>query len=217
MTLRRRVRRVCRTLCGGCCALGIASSAGAQGLATLATSTTQVRSAAVGVAPLRLARRLPSLRPQFQSTAEPPGSKARPDIEPARVVGQLFAGAYAGIGGYVVGNWAGGLLAEALPASETTRDQIAFGAGVIGGGLATAASVAAIGNIGDQTGSYPIAIVGTAGGILAGALLNQLLYGHARLPAEGLSSRARWIEASLEALLPSLGATIAFNSTRRYK
>lgn len=190
MTLRRRA---CRALCAGCCALGLALPARAQVAAPVAARM-----------------------PVFQTSTSASG-KSRPDIEPARVFGQVFAGAYAGIGGYVIGTWAGGLLAEALPASEKTRDQISFGIGVIGGGLATAASVAAVGNIGDQTGSYPMALVGTAGGIAIGALLNQLLYGHARLPAEGLSSRARWVEASLEALLPSLGATIAFNSTRRYK
>ena len=81
----------------------------------------------------------------------------------------------------------------------------------------TAASVSAIGNIGDQTGSYPAALAGTAGGVVAGLLLNQILYGHARLPSEPESSRLRWVEASLEAMLPSIGATIGFNSTRKFK
>jgi hypothetical protein len=141
-----------------------------------------------------------------------------PAIEPARVAGEVLAGAYAGIGGYVLGNWAGGMLASMLPStSDGARDRIAMVSGILGAGIATAASVAAVGNIGDETGSYPAALAGTAGGVAVGLLLNQLLYGHARLPSEGESSRVRWIEASLEAMLPAIGATIAFNSTRRFK
>jgi hypothetical protein len=48
-------------------------------------------------------------------------------------------------------------------------------------------------------------------------VLNRVLYGQARLPSDRQHSRMRWVEASFEALLPSLGATIAFNSTRQYK
>jgi hypothetical protein len=148
-----------------------------------------------------------------------PGEESRgtPPVEPARVAGQVLAGAYAGIGGYVLASWAGGLMSDNLPASDNTKDQIQFAFGLVGATMATAASVSAIGNIGDQTGSYRAALAGTAGGVAVGVILNQLLYGHARLPSEEGSSRVRWIEASLEALLPSIGATLAFNSTRKYK
>jgi hypothetical protein len=130
----------------------------------------------------------------------------------------LLAGAYAGIGGYFIGSFAGDLIGDVLPtASDGTKDQISFATGVLGATMATAASVAAVGNIGDQTGSYPSALAGTAGGVVVGLIINQALYGHARLPTESESSRLRWVEASLEALLPSIGATIAFNSTRKFK
>lgn len=142
----------------------------------------------------------------------------RPALEPARIAGQVLAGAYAGIGGYLIGTLTGNLVGDVLTrASQDTREQVGFGFGIAGGALATAASVSAIGNIGDQTGSFGTALVGTGGGVLAGLLLNQVMYGHARLPSDPQSSRMRWVEASLEALLPSLGATIAFNSTRRFK
>lgn len=154
-------------------------------------------------------------RAAWQATST---GKGMPPLEPARVAGEVLAGAYAGIGGYFIGSWLGGNIGEMLPdASEGTRDQIAFVGGVVGAGIATAASVSAIGNIGDQTGSYPAALAGTAGGVVAGLLLNQILYGHARLPSETESSRLRWVEASLEAMLPSIGATIGFNSTRKFK
>ena len=182
-----------------------------------------VRQAAGVVAPVRPAVRLgatvrtaPTTWPaRFQTTV---AGKGTPNLEPARVAGEVLAGAYAGIGGYFVGSWLAGNVGEMLPdASEGTRDQIAFVGGVVGAGIATAASVSAIGNIGDQTGSYRAALAGTAGGVVAGLLLNQILYGHARLPSEPESSRLRWVEASLEAMLPSIGATIGFNSTRKFK
>jgi hypothetical protein len=141
-----------------------------------------------------------------------------PPLEPARVAGQVLAGAYAGIGGYFVGSWVGKVATNSLPmASDGTKDDISFVFGVAGATLATAATVYAIGDIGDQTGKYSHALAGTVGGVAVGLLLNQLLYGHARLPEETGSSRVRWIEASLEALLPSIGATIVFNTSRRYK
>ncbi len=141
-----------------------------------------------------------------------------PPLEPARIAGQLLAGAYAGLGGYVIGHWAAGFVTERMTgASEGTKDDLKFTVGVITAAAATAGSVWTVGDIGDQTGSYTAALAGTAGGIAAAFLLNKVLYGQARLPNEEGSSRMRWVEASLEALLPSLGATIAFNSTRRYK
>jgi hypothetical protein len=158
-----------------------------------------------------------SLRP-FSQEITPSNKMRTPPLEPARVGGQVLAGAYAGIGGYFIGSWTGQLVTEHMPmASDNTKEKISFAFGLAGATLATAGTVSAIGNIGDQTGSYRTALAGTLGGVAAGMLLNQLLYGHARLPSEEGSSKVRWIEASLEALLPSIGATIAFNSSRRYK
>lgn len=151
--------------------------------------------------------------PVFQTS---PAPTSRPALEPARVAGEMLAGAYAGIGGYFLGSWVGGFVGDALPTtSQSTLDQLDFTFGVAGAMLATAGAVTAVGNIGGQTGSYGATLGGAAGGVVVGVLLNQLIYGHARLPSDPESSRLRWVEASLEALLPSLGATIAFNSTRK--
>lgn len=160
-------------------------------------------------------RRLPPATAAFQATTANGG---KPSLDAARVAGELLAGSYAGVAGYFLGSWISGFGADALAgASEGTKEQITFVGGVLGAGVATAAAVSAVGNIGDQTGSYPAALAGTAAGVGVGLLLNQVLYGHARLPREEESSRMRWIEASLEAMLPSIGATIAFNSTRKFK
>jgi hypothetical protein len=198
----RRVAGATGAACVLCAAL-CTGTAAAQAPAPLA------RSVPAGVV------RLPgNLGPRFATST---GGKSRPDLEPARITGELLAGAYAGIGGYFLGSWSIGGLAELTDMSDAMKEHIAFVGGVLGAGAATAASVYAIGNIGDQTGSFPVAVGGTAAGVAVGILLNQMIYGHARLPSEGESSRMRWVEASLEAMLPSIGATIAFNSTRRYK
>lgn len=158
-----------------------------------------------------------ALRPMLANEAAP-ARTGRPSLEPARIAGEALAGAYAGLGGYFIGSWLGGELGTLLSeTADSTQDRMSFVGGVIGAGFATAASVTAIGNIGDQTGSFSTALIGTGAGMAVGALLNQIIYGHARLPSEGESSRMRWVEASLEAILPSIGATIAFNSSRRYK
>jgi hypothetical protein len=165
----------------------------------------------VGIGALRM-----PLTPAFESIAAE--SEPTPALEPARIAGQVLAGAYSGMAGYLVGSWAGSIVGSRMPGmSDAAKERVKFVTGVLGATAATAASVSAIGNIGDQTGSYPAALAGTAAGVTAGIILNQLLYGHARLPSETGSSKARWLEASLEALLPSIGATIAFNSTRRFK
>lgn len=145
-------------------------------------------------------------------------SGARPDLEPARIAGEVLAGAYAGIGGYLIASWASGFLTDRLTdASEGTKNQVKLGFGVAGAIAGTAASVWAVGDIGDQTGSYPATMIGAASGVATAFLINKAMYGSARLPTEHSSSRIRWVEASLEALLPSIGATIAFNSSRRFK
>lgn len=202
-----RVRSGCR---------GVAARAAGWALASaLAAGWTPAAAQRPATASLRAGIASGTL-PAFATTGTQP--TGRPDLEPARVVGELFAGAYAGIAGYFIGTWAGSVLADALPTeSQDTKEKIGFVFGASGAALATAASVAAVGNIGNQTGSYPTALAGTAAGIAAGVLVNQLIYGHARLPTETSSSRMRWVSASIEALLPSLGATIAFNSTRRFK
>lgn len=200
-------------MCRAACVVAVACAASAAlcgGTTTVQAQAPFIRSAPVGVV-----RSPGSGTPLFAGV--PATTRGRPPLEPARVVGEALAGAYAGIAGYFIGSMTVGGVAELSDVSDDMKERIAFVGGVVGAGAATAASVWAIGNIGDQTGSFPISAAGTAAGLAAGILLNQIIYGHARLPSAGESSRMRWVEASLEALLPSIGATIAFNSTRRFK
>jgi hypothetical protein len=142
----------------------------------------------------------------------------RPRLNAGRVAGELVAGSYAGIGGFIVGRFVGEEGAELLGVrSEDTRRRLGYLGGVIGGGLATAGTVFAIGNVGDQTGDFDATYLGTGAGFVLALGLAKVLLGPDGRPPESSSTAARWATANVIALLPAIGATIAFNSTRRFK
>jgi hypothetical protein len=142
--------------------------------------------------------------------------KLRPDLEPLRLGGEIVVGTYAGIGGFVLGRAAGGVLADLMTHDDGTRDRIAMTTGIIGGGLATAGGVYAIGNICCTTGSFGATFLGAGAGALASYVLQQTVFS-GRSHASRDASDLRWSTAILEAFLPSIGATIGFNSSRRIK
>jgi hypothetical protein len=141
---------------------------------------------------------------------------ARPALSAGRVLGETVGGAYAGIGGFVVGRYVGQRVGDFVGvSSDDTRNRIGFASGVLLGGLATAGTVYGIGNIGDQTGEFDATYLGTGIGFVAALGLARLTLGPAERPREGISTAGRWAMANVVALLPALGATIAFNSSRR--
>lgn len=142
--------------------------------------------------------------------------QARPALAAGRVIGETVGGAYAGIGGFVVGRYLGERVGDIVGvSSDDTRNRMGFASGVLLGGLATAGTVYGIGNIGDQTGEFDATYLGTGIGFIAALGLARLTLGPAERPREGMSTAGRWAMANVVALLPALGATIAFNSTRR--
>lgn len=144
--------------------------------------------------------------------------QARPPLSAGRVIGQSVGGAYAGIGGFVVGRFLGERLGDAVGvASDDTRDRLGWASGVLVAGLATAGTVYAIGNIGDETGEFDATYLGTGIGFVAAVGLARLTLGPSERPRQGMSTAGRWALANVVALLPALGATIAFNSTRRVR
>jgi hypothetical protein len=145
-----------------------------------------------------------------------PAVQQRPDIEPLRVGGELVVGTYAGIGGFVLGRAAGGALADLMTHDDGTRDRIAMTTGIIGGGLATAGGVYAIGNMCCTTGSFGATFLGAGAGALTSFVLQKTVFS-GRSHASRDASDLRWSTAILEAFLPSIGATIGFNSSRRIK
>ncbi|WKW11822.1 hypothetical protein Strain138_001088 [Pseudogemmatithrix spongiicola] len=144
--------------------------------------------------------------------------RARPPLNAGRVAGELAVGTYAGIGGFLVGRFVGERMADILGAErDATMRAVGLTSGVAVAGLATAGSVYGIGNIGDQTGDFSATYLGTGVGFAAGWALSRALLGPSERPREGMSTAARWATANVIALLPSIGATVGFNSSRRYK
>lgn len=140
----------------------------------------------------------------------------KPRLEPMRVAGQVVVGGYSGIGGFVIGRFAAERIAGiANIENEAAMRRLGFVGGVIGGGLATAGVVYGIGNIGDQTGDFDATYLGTGVGFVAALGIAKMILGPEGRPREGMSTSSRWATANIIALLPAIGATIGFNSTRR--
>ncbi len=141
-----------------------------------------------------------------------------PKLEPLRVAGEMVLGGYAGIGGFVIGRFvAEGTVGLLGVRHEGTVRKLGFTGGVIGGGLATAGVVYALGNMGDQTGDFDATYLGTGIGFVAALGVAKMILGPEGRPRQGMSTAARWTAANVIALLPAIGATIAFNSTLRYR
>lgn len=144
--------------------------------------------------------------------------RARPPLAAGRIAGELVAGTYVGIGGFLVGRFAGERMAEILGAeTDATIRRVGVTSGVLVAGLATAGTVYGIGNIDDQTGDFSATYLGTGVGFVAGWALARVFLGPEERPREGMSTAARWAAANVIALLPSIGATVGFNSSRRFK
>jgi hypothetical protein len=144
--------------------------------------------------------------------------QARPDLNAGRIAGEAFAGAYAGIGGFLIGRYVGERTSDLVGVDrEETRRRVGFTSGVVVAGLATAGTVYGIGNIGDETGNFDATLLGAGVGFVGAVLLARMTLGPSERPREGMSTAMRWAAANVIALLPSIGATIGFNSTRRFK
>lgn len=139
-----------------------------------------------------------------------------PRLVPARVAGEVVVGTYAGIGGFIVGSFVAEEFAAAVGARhETTLRHTGWIGGALGGGLATAGAVYGIGSLGNQAGDFDATLLGTGVGFAASLGFARLLLGADGTMPEGMSTRARWATVNALALLPAIGATIGFNSTRR--
>ncbi len=144
--------------------------------------------------------------------------QARPSLSAGRVTGELVAGTYAGIGGFLIGRFVGERLADISGAEQdATINRVGIVSGVMVAGLATAGSVYGIGSIGDQTGDFDATYLGSGVGFVAGWALSRAILGPAERPKQNMSTAMRWTMANVIALMPSIGATVGFNSTRRMR
>ncbi len=142
----------------------------------------------------------------------------KPSLNAGRITGEVLAGTYVGIGGFLVGRVAGENLSDALRVeSDRTRNRIGIGTGAVVAAFATAGVVYGIGNIGDETGDFDATLAGTGAGFVVALGLAHVLIGPGLRPPEGSSTRARWATVNVLALLPAAGAAVGFASTRRYR
>ena len=139
----------------------------------------------------------------------------RPALEPLRITGEVVVGNIAGLGGYFVGQALGNHIASRWPdQNEHTSVFITTGFAYTGAAFATAGGVYAVGSMGDQRGSFSATMLGTGVGAGVAWVLDRTLFSDIDDTASG--SRTRWAQTLLNSLLPSIGATIGFNSSRRF-
>lgn len=140
----------------------------------------------------------------------------RPPLNPGRVTGEIFAGAYAGIGGFFIGREVGEGIADLVRVrNEDRRRRIGAVTGYVTAGFATAGMVYAIGNIGDETGDFNATALGTSVGFGAALVIARVTMGPNDGTERKMGNAARWVTINALAMLPAIGATVGFNSTRR--
>lgn len=183
-----------RRRCVGCVACASALLAGAAGTAS-AQSAGALRVGAQAAVP----------------------AEGTPALRYERVAGEIVGGTYAGVLGYFAGR-AVGTVATSMMSSENDRmrEQIVNGVGIGGAAFAIGGTVYAIGNLGAETGSFPQTMAGVSVGVAASLLMSKLVF-KGRMPAHETSSRGKWLMATLDASLPAIGGTIAFNQSRRWQ
>ena len=146
--------------------------------------------------------------------------RARPPLESWRLAGEVVAGSYAGFAGYFIGRYVGSRIGDQwLPGAshETARNRVKQGLAYTAGAFATAGAVYGVGSLDGQRAEYWTTLAGTGAGFAVAVVVNKLLL---PTPREGETAGGRFARRAgevLEILFPSIGATIAFNSTRRFR
>jgi hypothetical protein len=143
--------------------------------------------------------------------------RGRPDVRPERVALEVAGGTYVGLAGYFVGRGLGTIATQMMSEDhDRLRDGIVHGAGIAGGAFAVGGFIYLVGDMGQETGSFPATMLGVGVGAVASDLLSRAVF-HRRHDAEFKdSTKRKWLAATLEACLPAIGGTIAFNSSRRW-
>lgn len=144
-------------------------------------------------------------------------SEGKPDIRYERVAGEVVLGSYAGVLGYFVGRGAG-TIATTMMADEhdRLRENLVNGVGIGTAAFAIGGTVYAIGNIGAETGSFRNTMVGVTAGVAMSLLMSKVMF-NGRMPVDEQTSHRRWLMAALDASLPAIGGTIAFNASRKWQ
>ncbi|MHB1297592.1 MAG: hypothetical protein ACYC0B_03595 [Gemmatimonadaceae bacterium] len=143
--------------------------------------------------------------------------QGKPRLDAGRVAIEALGGAYAGIGGFLMGRVVGESVGASMGVeSDVTRRRVGYTTGAVFATAATAGFVYAVGTIGDTSGDFNATLLGAGLGLLTGAAVDRLIF-DVGPPQPGKSTGAQWAAINVLALLPSIGATIGFNSTRRFQ
>lgn len=137
-----------------------------------------------------------------------------PGVGAARAAGQVVAGTVALPVGYVGGGLAARQVARWLGASDDAASRAGSVGAYAGAALATAGAVSLVGARGPGVGSFPAAVGGAVAGGAASALLVRLL----RRPDDAPPRPCRLgcvVGSAAVVLLPSVGATVAYDASRR--
>ncbi|MHB8839828.1 MAG: hypothetical protein ACYC7F_12860 [Gemmatimonadaceae bacterium] len=144
-------------------------------------------------------------------------AEGKPAIRYERVAGEIVAGTYAGVVGYFVGRGIGTIATTMLKAeNDRLRERVVNGIGIGSAAFAIGGTVFAIGNMGAETGSFHTTMLGVSAGVVASLAMSHLVF-NGRMPSNESSSRAKWLMAALDASLPAIGGTIAFNTSRKWQ
>lgn len=176
---------------------------------------------------LRLAARLALLlalvagvaHAQFTTPRDETGvpAEGKPDIRYERVAGEVVGGTYAGVLGYFIGRGVGTLGTSMMADKhDRLRENIVNSIGIGSAAFAIGGTVFAIGNIGAETGSFRNTMVGVSAGVAASLLMSKVMF-KGRMPVDEETSHRRWLMAALDASLPAIGGTIAFNASRKWQ
>ena len=138
-----------------------------------------------------------------------------PPLSGLRVAGEVGLGLAGTPVGFVAGGLATRWVANRFGATEERASSVAMVGAWTGAALATAAGPTLIGTRGRTTGSYAAAVGGAVAGGLGSLLLIKLNTrgGRAGGPCGFFCS----VSAVSVFLLPSVGATVGFNMSRRYE
>lgn len=145
-------------------------------------------------------------------------SQGKPPLEAWRLGGEVTAGMYAGYLAYFAGRFVGTHVASAVltdNSGEWPRNAIRQTLGYTAGALATSGAVYGIGSIQKQTGEFGTTMLGTGIGFGTALVLQRILRSPSRADESGGRRFLRRAAEFAEVLLPAVGATIGFNSTRK--
>ena len=149
---------------------------------------------------------LPAVSPAVSAAVLHAQEQPKPRLDAVRVAGEAFGGAYAGIGGFVLGRFVGTEIADLVGVeSEVTRRRTGYATGMVTGAFATAGAVYLIGSMGDETGQFNATLLGTGIGYVAAVGIAQMFLDPEGRPRSGMSTRMKWTAINVVALLPAIG------------